>query len=292
MPQPVEPEPAAAPESESPFSAMDPEMAANPQPLFKALREATPVMAMEGAGVIVSGRAEVDEAFRRPEIFSSNMSAVDLGNIRPLIPLQIDPPEHKKYRRILDPIFAPKQMALLEEPVSTLANGLIDGFIDRGELDFAAEFSVPFPSQVFLTLLGLPLDDLPIFLAMKDGIIRPGPGDGVGVEQRGDAGPSAGHGRVDLRLLRPGARRARGRAPRRHPQPLPRQRGRRAPPHARGDPRHLLPVPHRRARHRDRHPGLHVLLPGPASRAAPPHRGGPVHRPVRWSRSSCAGRPR
>ena len=53
-----------------------------------------------------------------PETFSSNMSAVDLKNIRPLIPLQIDPPDHKKYRKILDPIFAPRQMALLEEPVT------------------------------------------------------------------------------------------------------------------------------------------------------------------------------
>jgi cytochrome P450 len=158
---------------ESPFSAMDPEMAANPQPIFKMLREASPVMAVEGVGVVLARRAEVDEAFRHPEIFSSNMSAVDLGNIRPLIPLQIDPPEHKKYRKILDPIFAPQQMALLEEPVAKLVNDLIDRFIDRGEVDFAADFSIPFPSQVFLTLLGLPLEELPTFLAMKDGIIRP-----------------------------------------------------------------------------------------------------------------------
>ncbi len=169
MEQPAEPEA----ESGSPFAAMDPEMAANPQPMFKMLREATPVMAIDGVGVVLTGRAEVDETLRHPEIFSSNMSAVDLGNIRPLIPLQIDPPEHKKYRRILDPIFAPKQMALLEEPVTRLVNDLIDSFIDRGELDFATEFSVPFPSQVFLTLLGLPLEELPQFLAMKDGIIRP-----------------------------------------------------------------------------------------------------------------------
>jgi cytochrome P450 len=64
-------------------------------------------------------------------------------------------------------------MAELEEPVTRLVNDLIDRFVDRGEVDFAAEFSIPFPSQVFLTLLGLPLDELPRFLAMKDGIIRP-----------------------------------------------------------------------------------------------------------------------
>jgi len=57
--------------------------------------------------------------------------------------------------------------------VAVLVNALIDRFIDRGEVDFAKELSVPFPSQVFLTLLGLPLDELPRFLTMKDGIIRP-----------------------------------------------------------------------------------------------------------------------
>jgi cytochrome P450 len=170
----VEPEgkPASEPEG-NPFAQMDPEMGANPQPIFKAIRATDPVLAVEGVGVVLARRAEIDEAFRHPEIFSSNMSAIDLKNIRPLIPLQIDPPEHKGFRKILDPIFAPRQMALLEEPFTALVNDLIDGFIDRDDIDFAAEFSVPFPSQVFLTLLGLPLDELPRFLAMKDGIIRP-----------------------------------------------------------------------------------------------------------------------
>src|SRR5260221_5733648 len=162
-----------ADDDSNPFAGMDPETAANPQPMFKALRESLPVMPVEGVGVVLTGRAEIDDAFRDPETFSSNISAIDLKNVRPLIPLQIDPPDHKKYRKILDPIFAPRQMALLEAPVTRLVNDLIDGFGDRREVDFAAEFSVPFPSQVFLTLLGLPLDQLPRFLAMKDGIIRP-----------------------------------------------------------------------------------------------------------------------
>ncbi len=164
-----------ADEGGSPFAAMDSEMAANPQPVFKALRESMPVMRLEEGShsVVLSRKAEVDEAFRHPETFSSNMDAVDLQNHRPMIPLQIDPPDHKKFRKLLDPIFAPKQMALLEEPVARLVNDLIDAFIDRGEVDFATGFSIPMPSQVFLTLLGLPLDELPTFLKMKDGIIRP-----------------------------------------------------------------------------------------------------------------------
>ncbi|HXZ61146.1 MAG TPA: cytochrome P450, partial [Acidimicrobiales bacterium] len=160
-----------------PFSRMDPEMAAHPQPVFKALRDDMPVLGIEmpsgGRGVLLTRKEDVDYALRHAEIFSSNMDAVDLKNKRPMIPLQIDPPEHKKYRRLLDPLFAPRQVAQKEEEFRDLVNHLIDRFVDRGEVDFAKEFSVPFPSQVFLTLLGLPMEELDRFLAMKDGIIRP-----------------------------------------------------------------------------------------------------------------------
>ena len=158
---------------DSPMGAMDPEMAKNPQPMYKELREAMAVMPLDDFGVVLTRKAEIDEALRHPELFSSNIDAVDLQNVRPLIPLQIDPPDHKKYRKLLDPIFAPRAMALLEGQVTELVNDLIDRFIDDGEVDFAAQFSVPFPSQVFLTLLGLPLEEVSLFLKMKDGIIRP-----------------------------------------------------------------------------------------------------------------------
>ena len=156
--------------------ADNPEFAAHPQPIFKMLRDETPVMSVPmgaGPGVLLTRKAEIMEALRHPEIFSSNMDAVDLKNKRPMIPLQIDPPDHKKFRKLLDPIFAPRKMAAMEDEVAALVNRLIDGFIDDGEVDFAKRFSIPFPSQVFLTLLGLPLDELDRFLAMKDGIIRP-----------------------------------------------------------------------------------------------------------------------
>jgi cytochrome P450 len=157
----------------TPLDSMDPETSRHPQPSYKLMREVAPVLRIDDHMVVVGAREAVDELFRHPEIFSSNSSAVDLQNVRPLIPLQIDPPEHKKYRKILDPLFAPQRMKLLEEPVAKLVNELIDGFGDAKEIDFAQQFSVPFPSQVFLTLLGLPLDDLPLFLKIKDGIIRP-----------------------------------------------------------------------------------------------------------------------
>ena len=160
---------------------------AEPQPMYKALRESSPVFRSPQA-VVLSRLADIEMALKHTELFSSNMDAVDLGNIRPLIPLQVDPPEHAKYRRILDPLFTPREMARREPLVTELVNEMIDRFADRGECDFHTEFAVPLPCTVFLQLLGLPLEDLDKFLEWKDGVIRP---EGVtGYENRHDASAS------------------------------------------------------------------------------------------------------
>jgi cytochrome P450 len=145
---------------------------AEPQPMYKALRESNPVFRTPQA-VVLSRLADIEMALKRTDLFSSNMDAVDLGNDRPLIPLQIDPPDHAKYRRILDPLFTPREMARREPRVTQLVNEMIDTFAGRGECDFHAEFAVPLPCTVFLQLLGLPLEDLDKFLEWKDGVIRP-----------------------------------------------------------------------------------------------------------------------
>ncbi|HET6965551.1 MAG TPA: cytochrome P450 [Acidimicrobiales bacterium] len=151
-------------------------MANEPQTIYRTMREIMPAVEFvdspAGKMGIICHRRDIEEAFRHPEIFAST-EAVDLSNVRPLIPLSIDPPDHKKYRKILDPLFAPRAMAALEQPVAELADKLMDAFEGEEEIEFGAAFSVPLPSQVFLTLLGLPLEELPAFLAMKDGIIRP-----------------------------------------------------------------------------------------------------------------------
>jgi cytochrome P450 len=152
---------------------MTPELARQPQPLFHDLLAASPVMRVDGVGVIACSRAAVDEVLKHPDVFSSSTSAQDLQTRRPLIPLQIDPPAHRKFRKILDPLFSPKRMQLLAEPIDQLVNELIDGFVDDDEIDFAVQFSQPFPSHVFLTMFGLPTEELRTFLQMKDGIIRP-----------------------------------------------------------------------------------------------------------------------
>jgi cytochrome P450 len=96
-----------------------------------------------------------------------------LGNLRPLIPLNVDPPMHAKYRKLLDPLFTPKRMDEQEEDITRRANGYIDTFIDRGECNFTEEYAELFPSSVFLGLMGLPEAEIRMFLHMRDGILHP-----------------------------------------------------------------------------------------------------------------------
>jgi cytochrome P450 len=144
----------------------------DPRAISRELRQ-EPVHRIGDMFTLVTRREDVEQALRRTALFSWNEVPMDLGNIRPLIPLQIDPPKHVKYRRILDPLFAPKKVALLEEEVVTLVDELVSAFAGRGSCDLHEEFAVPLPCTVFLRLMGLPQEDLAIFLDMKDNIIRP-----------------------------------------------------------------------------------------------------------------------
>jgi cytochrome P450 len=144
----------------------------NPQPRYQQMLSAGDVLVVDGMTIAVS-RAAVDEVLKSPQLFSSKDrgGVPDGGGLG--IPLNIDPPDHVKYRRLLDPLFAPKRMDALEDAIAVRANGLIDRFIDRGECEYHDEFAVPFPSSIFLELMGLS-EDIDLLLKFKDMMMRPG----------------------------------------------------------------------------------------------------------------------
>jgi len=160
----------------------------DPRAIARMLRE-EPVQRIGDMFTLVTRREHVEDALRKSATFCWSEVPMDLGNIRPLIPLQIDPPQHVKYRRILDPLFAPKRMALLEDEIVGLVKELVDEFAARGTCDLHEEFAVPLPCRVFLRLMGLPFADLDQFLAVKDDIIRP---DGLTMEEQAPARKRAG----------------------------------------------------------------------------------------------------
>jgi cytochrome P450 len=152
-----------------------PEDRAHPQPLFKMLRDAGKVIELDGEMdmMLIGGDEEVRHVLHHPEVFSSGIDAVHIGQVRPLIPLQIDPPVHRNYRKLLDPIFAPKQVATLEDATREIVRGLIEPLVEKGSCNFHHQVAERLPTTVFLQLLGLPLARAAEFIEMKDGIIRP-----------------------------------------------------------------------------------------------------------------------
>jgi cytochrome P450 len=149
--------------------------AADPHPTYRDLRDQCPVARTDGPTptVYLSRYEDVLWAMRHPEVFSSSPGALSIGQEHPLIPLQVDPPLHTEYRRLMNPSWVPKAIAALEPDARVLVRQLIDGFAARGSCDLHEELATPLPSTIFLRLMRLPQDDLPTFLRWRDNVIRP-----------------------------------------------------------------------------------------------------------------------
>ena len=89
-----------------------------------------------------------------------------------MIPLEIEPPEHRKYRGLIDPKLTKLSVAELETTIRQLANRLIDQFIDKGGCEFTTDFGRPLPVSVFLDLMGLPLDMRDTFVGWAMGLLH------------------------------------------------------------------------------------------------------------------------
>jgi cytochrome P450 len=166
----------------------------DPIPVYQRMHDQCPVMRTpslmgDGSGVTLTRYEDVLWGLKHPEVFSSK-DVVQVGNEVPLIPLSVDPPEHAKYRRLLDPFFAPRKMLELEPEMRKLVNEVIDGFIDNGQCDFHEDYATPLPSTFFLALMGMPQSDLPDFLKWRDQTIRP---DATNLEDAARIREEAGH---------------------------------------------------------------------------------------------------
>lgn len=175
------------------FSPHDPALFADPYPTYELLRTKCPVARseMHDGFWIVSKYEDVHFVCSHPELFSSHPAHIppNMGQDRPVIPLEIDPPDHAKYRQILAPVFAPRRMEALEVKIRTTVNAMIDTFIERGRCEFISELAEPLPTHIFLEMMDWPVSDAARFHAWKDVIIHGVPGDEeASLEARVEAG--------------------------------------------------------------------------------------------------------
>ncbi|NLR72977.1 cytochrome P450 [Novosphingobium sp. ERN07] len=94
-----------------------------------------------------------------PEHFSSReLHIPPMNNGVMMIPLNLDPPEHTRYRAVLMKHFGPGPIARMEPKLVAWANRLIDRVIADGQCDFTETLGAGFPVSVFMELAGMPLD--------------------------------------------------------------------------------------------------------------------------------------
>jgi len=87
-------------------------------------------------------------------------------------PVNIDPPRHTAYRKVLLPFFTPKAVSHMETGVRETCDQLIAPFEDRGGCDFVKDFAIPFPSLIFLKLMGMPQEMMGQFFQWEQNLLR------------------------------------------------------------------------------------------------------------------------
>jgi cytochrome P450 len=152
----------------------DPEQAAarasaEPQSMYADLSSRCPVRKIDDDIYAIQRMSDVLYVTKHREVMQGSKY---LGSDRPAIPLGLDGPEHRKYRRLLDPVFTAARVAPLADTVRAWANELIDRFIGQGEVDVYPAWCEPLPSTIFLSIMGLPMGDLDAFLHFKNLILR------------------------------------------------------------------------------------------------------------------------
>jgi cytochrome P450 len=137
---------------------------------WKTLRDAGPVVFMNGA-YYLTRREDVLTALCQPNLFSAHLALQPPGSPVPVLPSAFDPPEHTRYRKILQPHFSPQALTKFRPVMERHAVEMIADLADRGGCEVMADFGRLYPYQVFMDLYGLPLEDRDRVIAWKDAAV-------------------------------------------------------------------------------------------------------------------------
>ncbi len=164
------------------FDLGSPEVLAEPDEVFARMRAECPVFHDEAINTYVLTRYEdVRTAAAQPLIFSSHRPIFGSGDPEleaiaaqgwPEIGTMTssDPPEHTRYRKLVNRAFSPKAVAALEPVIRDIVNGLIDGFIEAGEVEFVMDFAKLVPGYFMADALGVPRAEQATFIRWVDEI--------------------------------------------------------------------------------------------------------------------------
>ena len=141
-----------------------------PHEWFAFLRKNAPVWWQEeeeGPGFwAVTSHAGATAVNRDYEHFSSSKQATFLWDLGPddlaqqqMLMLNMDPPLHTRYRRLVNKGFTPRMVNQLHERINAAADDIIDSVIEKGTADFVTDIAAELPLVVIAELLGVPNED-------------------------------------------------------------------------------------------------------------------------------------
>jgi len=133
----------------------------DPFPIFATLRETNPVAWNATQGFWVATRhADCMKVSTAPDLYCSGKGILtfEIGTdyATPPTMMHTDPPEHTRYRNLVQPAFGRKVVRTLDDSVRDAAKILVDRLPLNEPIDIIAPLAVPLPVQVIAQLLGLP----------------------------------------------------------------------------------------------------------------------------------------
>ena len=151
-------------------------LAGDPFPTLARLRAEAPVARHDATGAwVLSRHADVVAAARDPETFCSGkgilLMEIGASYDSPPTMMHTDPPAHTRYRRLVQPAFAPSVMRALDVAITERARRAVAALPAGEPVDVVAELAVPFPLRVISDLLGIPEDDWPRFYEWSEAAI-------------------------------------------------------------------------------------------------------------------------
>jgi cytochrome P450 len=158
------------------YHLLDPEVLADPYPLYHRLRREAPVHWDPYLHAwVVTRYADVVDVFqhflaaRTPS--PEQLQAMDMGELGPIAKVMVqqmlflDPPSHTRVRTLAARAFTPRRVEVLRGHIQDITNRLLDG-IERdggrggpGKMDVLADLGAPLPAIVTTEMLGVPSDD-------------------------------------------------------------------------------------------------------------------------------------
>ena len=151
----------------------------DPYPLYRRIRELTPVYRATWGGLVLLRAAECEDLLHTPGVTCRAGYAVPGGPPMPAmgdfggnVLLFIDPPQHTRLRRLVSRAFTPRRVETLRERVAAYVDDILDRFADEHEMDVVGDLGYPLPLHVICEMLGVPTDDRSEFREWSGPITR------------------------------------------------------------------------------------------------------------------------